>query len=138
MGGTKSEAGEAMTEAEFKAAIAALRDNTRAVNALATDVAALREGQRLSREQHKNTQERIDRIGGELGESIARHIDLAVQPMANDIASLKKTRDDHESRLRDVEKKGIKRDAVLTTGAAGVAIAVTEAIRWLFKIKTGS
>jgi hypothetical protein len=141
-----------MTEAEFKNAIAQLSQ-------VSTQIAELQAGQQRSRELHHDTQERVDGIIKGVHDSLRQDLrvvhkrmdevvndvraglreDIAMmlEPVKEKQTSHSKKIDDHETRLRVVEAKGIRRDAVIGGASSVITLAIIEGLRFLQKLKGG-
>ena len=109
-----------MTQEQFAAQMTAL------VNQIKEDNAATRAH---STELHAATQGRVDHLADNLRAGLRDDVELMLKPVLEKQDSHSKKLDDHENRIRVVEKNDVKRQ-VYIGGAAGLAMAaVVEGIK---------
>jgi chromosome segregation ATPase len=148
-----------MTPEEFKAALNSIRAEVAQLSELREDVAKLTEGQQRSRDMHAQTQARVDgvikgvheslrqdlrvvhsrmdTVVSDIRQGLREDLQLMLEPIKEKQSSHSKRIDDHETRIRTVEAKGIRRDVVLGGVSSGITIAVIEGLRFLQKMKGG-
>lgn len=123
-----------MTNEEFKLQIEAIKESLLANNRLVE----------LSLEEHARTRGRIDDIVSDLRDGLREDIELVLKPVVDKLDGHSKKIDDHETRIRGLEKSGTKRDVMVGGGAAmlgtaaGMAMGgLYEAVKTLLKVKGG-
>ena len=123
-----------MSPDEFRNEMDLLQAAIKANNALVAQTLA----------EHGRTQQRIDGVVASLRQGLREDITLVIQPVLDKVDSHGKKIDDHETRIRGLEKSGTKRDVILggaagmMGGIAGLGIsAVIESVKAVLKIKGG-
>lgn len=123
-----------MTEEQFRIEIEAIRGSIAVTNRLVE----------MSLNEHTRTQGRVDSVVSSVRDGLREDIELVIRPALEKLDSHGKKIDDHETRIRGLEKSGTKRDVILggaagmMGGVAGLGIgAVIEAVKALLKIKGG-
>lgn len=86
---------------------------------------------------HTATQARVDGLADTLRSGLRDDVTLLIKPVADKVESHSKKLDDHETRIRGLEASGIKRDLVVGSAASLGMVAVVEAVKAVFKFKTG-
>ena len=109
-----------MTPEQFTEQMAALVHQIKADNAATRD---------HSTKLHEATQARVDHLSDSLRAGLRSDVELMLKPVIEKQEAHSKKLDDHETRIRVVEKNDVKRQ-VYIGGAAGLAMAaVVEGIK---------